>query len=523
MKSVNKKVRRKPAVNKNKITINHRVSGLLVKAQNYYEHGQLEQANFLFQQVLLQEPENLLALNALGIIAMDAGMLLLASEIFNTASAIDADNLIINKNLALVYSRLTNYESAINLYERIIDSNENNGEIHGELARLYLQTGVIEAALTHYRIAFDMNPQDPRNFHGMVQIDAQAITDENIDVVEKLLRKQDLSLDDRRSFYFALGTIYDASERYDEAFANYAVANIAKAVKFDSEKHVDYIDDIIDTFSEELFQQFDTTELNTSLQPVFIVGMPRSGTTLVEQILSGHSDVYAGGELNLISEIAQKLQLTMEQSDAQHMFFENNTEQSLYGFARYYLNDINNLALNNNHKNPSRITDKMPTNFLYLGLITLLFPNAKIIHCRRNPLDVSLSCYFKDFAGDHGYACDLKNIGLYYQQYERLMAHWKKVLPTQIHTVDYEDLVENTQITSKELINFIALEWQQDCKQFNKSKRDFHKAAPVQIRENMQQSTVNHWFYYDNYLHLLKKTLNIFNGADTAGISARPH
>ena len=516
MKTVNKKVRRKPAAKKNKITVNHRVSGQLVKAQNYYEYGQLEQANYLYQQVLQQEPENLSALNGLGIIAMDAGMLSIAAEIFNTASTIDADNLTINKNLALVYSRLTQYDAAIHLYSQIIDNDEENHQVYGELARLYLQTGAMELALTHYRIAFDLNPEDPRNFHGMVQIDAQAITEEHIDIVENLLRKQDLLLDDRCSFYFALGEIYDASERYDEAFANYAVANIAKAVKFDSEKHVDYITAIMNTFTPEIFEEFDNSELNNSTQPVFIVGMPRSGTAVVEQILASHSDVYAGGELNLINEIAEKLQLTIEQTDKQHMFFENNSEKSLSGFARYYINDINNLALNNNHKNPSRITDKMPTNFLYLGLITLLFPKAKIIHCRRNPLDVSLSCYFKDFADDHGYACDLKNIGLYYQQYERLMAHWKKVLATQIHTVDYEELVENTQAASKELIKFIALDWQQGCKQFNKTKRTFHKASPVQVRTNMYQPKVNHWFYYDNHLHLLKKSLNIFNSVDTA-------
>jgi hypothetical protein len=177
----------------------------------------------------------------------------------------------------------------------------------------------------------------------------------------------------------------------------------------------------------------------------------------------------------------------------------------LAGFARYYLNDINNLALNNTHTRPQRITDKMPTNFIYLGLIALLFPNAHIIHCRRNPLDVSLSCFFHDFAGDHGYACDFKDIGLYYQQYERLMEHWKKVLPMNIHTVEYDEISNQTEISSKEIVKFVGLDWQPGCTNLKSQSVE----SRLIVENEQHNSSMEQWGYYEKYLQPLKQTLEI--------------
>jgi len=481
------------------------ISSLILEARKYHESKQLRQANCLYQQVIQLQPGNISALNGLGMIAMDAGMLSLAMELFNFALEQAPKNISLNNNLALVYSRMAEFTAAIDKYTEILQQNAMNGDIHGELARLYLQTGDISLALTHYHLAFRINPSDARNFHGLVQLDRDAITEEDINRVELLLKKEDLPLDDRRSFYFALGAFYDASEKYDEAFANYAVANMSKAVNFDSEKHVEYISKVINTFTPELFHKFNNFELCPSQQPVFIIGMPRSGTTLVEQMLNNHIDIYAGGELNLINNIANKLKLTMEQTDNQYMSFEYNSAETLAGFARYYLNDINNLALNNTHTRPQRITDKMPTNFIYLGLIALLFPNAHIIHCRRNPLDVSLSCFFHDFAGDHGYACDLKDIGLYYQQYERLMEHWKNVLPIDIHTVEYDEISNQTEISSKEIMKFIGLDWQPGCVDLKSQSAE----SRLIVENEQDHSSMEHWGFYEKYLQPLKQTLEM--------------
>lgn len=514
MKNTNKKIKRKEDFRQNKKCKNNRIAKLIVDAQMYYDQKQLQQANYLYQQVLQLEPENIVALNGLGLIAMQAGMLSLAVEFLTAANEINPEHLAINKNLALAYTRLSRFNEAILQYICILDIDENNTEAHAELARLNLQAGHLDLALHHYRYAFELNPEDPENFHGIVQLDSESLTAADIDTVENILNKWDLALEKRSSFYYSLGNVYDACGRYDEAFANYSVANIGigKGITFDAEKHAAYVTDIIHTYSSGLFKKYTGRDLNQSNQPVFIVGMPRSGTTLVEQILASHSDIFAAGELSLIEDISRKIDI-----DDDHDFFKpvkDNSKESLKKIAQFYLNSINNLAINNAQKNPLIISNKQPANFIHLGLIALLFPNARIIHCKRNPLDVCLSCYFQNFSVDHDYAFDLKAVAKYYQQYERLMAHWKKVLPIEIHTVNYEEMVKNTESTSKTLIEFIGLDWQEGCREFYKTKRQVNTASQVQVRKNIYHSSLNRWLHYEKYLHLLKKTLNIFDYAD---------
>ena len=511
MKNTNKKMRHKSAVQRHKKIQGSVVSKLIFDAQEYFDQNQLDQANYLFQQVLQLEPENILALNALALIAMQAGMLTQAVELLNIACEINPQHLTVKKNLALAYTRMSRYDEAILQYTGILDIEKNNSDAHGELARLNLQSGNLDIALNHYRRAFELNPEDPRNLHGIVQLDVNTVTEDDINKVENFLRKQDLPLDKRSSFYFALGNIYDRAARFDEAFANYSVANICKGSKFDNEKHSSFISNIINTFSAEFFENQTNSELNGSNQPVFIVGMPRSGTTLVEQILASHSNVYAAGEINLISHIAQKLGITVDQDQKPSMLPDELSAETLNDLAQFYLNNIKNMAIRNGDKKPLKITNKLPANFVYLGLIAVLFPKARIIHCRRNPLDVCLSCYFQNFAGDHGYANDLKNMGLYYQQYERLMAYWNKVLPIEIHTVDYEEMVKFPQSTSKKLIEFIGLDWQQECNEFYKTKRNVNTASLAQVRKKIYRSSLERWQNYEKYIHLLKKTLNTIN------------
>jgi tetratricopeptide (TPR) repeat protein len=450
---------------------------------------------------------------------MDAGMLSLAADFFNTAYDIAPDNLTLNKNLGLAYTKLSRYEDAMRHYNHILSLDENNGEVHGEMARLYMHAGDMKQALKHYRLAFKINPDDPRNIHGLVQLDARSITPEAINLIEKYLLRPDLPLDMRCSFYFALGAFYDARGKYDEAFANYSVANISKGVTFDAEKHTDFITDIIKTFTPNLFEDYTSFGLNNTAQPVFIVGMPRSGTTLVEQILASHSDIYAAGELNLVSDFAQKLNLSVDCEKDSPEFSVNAGSELLYDLSRFYINHINNLAHNDDHNNPSKITDKMPTNFLYLGLIARLFPKAKIIHCRRNALDVCLSCYFQNFSGDHAYTSDLNNIAYYYQQYERLMAYWEKTLPIEIYNIDYEEITTDLENTSKKLIEFVGLDWQSRCLEFYNTKRNVDTASLVQVRKKIYHSSVNRWQNYDKYLYHLKKIFSVFDYADEDSFS----
>lgn len=531
MRTANKKIRRKQSAQKVQGNKKHRcadsenkemIKTLPADALDYQKKKQPEQASFLYQQVLQQEPDNIYALNGLGVIALDAGMLMLASEFLNAAHASKPNNAIVNQNLGLVYTQLADYPKAIQHYSYILDTDKNNAEIHSELARLYAKIDESRSALKHYRLAFKINPADPGNFQGMVQLDAASISEKDIDIVEKYLLKPNLPLEVRCSFYFSLGKVYDASEKYDEAFANYSVANISKVATFDAEHHVEYIDDIIQTFSAEFFEkqkleQLKKPDSNNSKQPVFIVGMPQSGITSVARLLSNHDNIYLAGELNLIETIAQKMNISAAGDTASYLSIEDIDSEWLAEFSKFYLNHVNAMATDGYCRVPSRIIDKKPSNFLHLGLIALLFPQAHIIHCVADPLDICLSNYFKNYSTDNNYSYDQKNIVLYYQQYERLMAHWNKVLPLEIHTVAYDDMVKSTEIAGRELFNFIDMTWQSEVVDTSRPRSRIKVKHGAGIK---YKAPARHWRYYRKYIHAMLKELMLFNTDSTSGKAA---
>lgn len=525
MKASNKKITQKSlSQSSRKIRgaddeLHNAIKILLTEADDYLERNKLKQANLLYQQVVELEPENIFALNGLGRIALNVGMLLLAVEFFNAASSIDSNNITVNQNLGLVYKKLGRYDKAIQHYIYLLNTDINNDDVHGELANLYLQVGDIKSALKHYRSAFKFNPGEPKNFQGMVQLDARSITADNINTVENYLLKPNLPLEVRCSFYFSLAEVYDSSEKYDEAFANYSVANLSKIAAFDAKKHTQYVTDIIQAFSQDVLQNTDFKG-NDSAKPVFIVGMPQSGITSFDQLLASHSDIVSAGELNLIDNIAKKLNLEDCSDKTGELSIVNTHSKLLHDFSRFYLNHITAITTDENHRIPLRIIDKMPTNFLHLGLISLLFPKAKIIHCVGNPLDICLSNYFKNFSDDNIYSYDQKNIALYYQQYDRLMAHWKKVLPVDIHTVDYENMMLSSEATSRELFGFIGIDWQPGCIESYISNHHAKTDNLIKLKRDTYKLPVQHWRNYKRYAHSMIKDLTLFNAAETPAKAA---
>ncbi len=485
-----------------------RLNKLLVEAQTHHNQRRLEQARDIYQQVLQARPDNAAALHGLGLIALDIGMPETAIEFFTAALQSDAGNTVVKKALALAYIRQNRIDIATELYRELLEWNDSDGDAHGELARLYLLSGKLDEARVHFKRAFAVNPSDPKNLHGLAQLDSDSITDEVLKTVEIQLAKPELALQDRSSFYFALGRIHDQAGRYEEAFANYSVANLAKPMHYEREKHTRFITQTIDIFNAELFERH-TDAGNTTSRPVFIVGMPRSGTTLVEQILASHPDVHAAGELNHIEHLVGSLSSQTDPQPPYPQLLGAVTSADIRSMA----DAQERLIVQTAGHNASRITDKMPLNFLHLGLIALMFPNAHIVHCRRNPLDTCLSCYFQNLSGNHSYAGDLENLGHYYRQYERLMLHWYRVLPLLIHTVDYEKLVAEPETASKQMLAYLGLDWHEDCLHFHRTRRQVNTASLVQVRKPLYTSSVERWRNYDRHLSPLKTALGTEDSA----------
>lgn len=242
---------------------------------------------------------------------------------------------------------------------------------------------------------------------------------------------------------------------------------------------------------------------NPSDAPVFILGMPRSGTSLVEQILASHSHVHGAGEREEMLRLADRLPELLNDSRTYPGCIDGLSISSSAEIADAFLKALKRL-----NPHAARITDKMPGNFHHVGLIATLFPNAKIIHCRRDPRDTCLSIFFGDFVGSHAYSYDLTNLGRYYRQYERLMAHWHKVLPGRILDVSYEDLVEQQEDWSRRMVKFCDLDWERGCLEFHKTSRNVQTRSNAQVRQPIYRSSIARWRPFETHLEPLVAALS---------------
>jgi len=237
-------------------------------------------------------------------------------------------------------------------------------------------------------------------------------------------------------------------------------------------------------------------------RPVFIVGMPRSGTSLIEQILASHPQVFGAGELTDIVRLPLSLHTMLGTERKYPQCLSLLTQDRIDTFAQHYLDKLASLS-----PDASRVIDKMPGNFMHLGFIELLFPDARIIHCMRDPLDTCLSCYFQDFSRSHPYSYDLENLGAFYNEYRKIMQHWRSVLSIPMYEIQYEELVADQEMKSRELVEFCGLEWDERCLNFHETKRYVGTASYDQVRQPMYKKSAGRWKNYENRIDVLKKSL----------------
>jgi hypothetical protein len=260
---------------------------------------------------------------------------------------------------------------------------------------------------------------------------------------------------------------------------------------------------LIDTCTRTLLERGGELGVSSEL-PVFIVGMPRSGTSLVEQILASHPSVMGAGELRDIGRCAERLKTRLNSTEDYPACLVELDQETASELAEQYLERLKSICTDE-----IRVTDKMPGNFLRLGLVAMLLPGARVIHCRRHPLDVCLSCYFQDFIRRSGlsYAFDLQNLGEYHTQYAKLMEHWRHVLPLRLLEVDYEQLVDEPEKMSRHLVEFCGLPWDPACLEYHKTQRNVWTASSWQVRQPIYTQSVGRWKHYETYLQPLKNAL----------------
>jgi tetratricopeptide (TPR) repeat protein len=305
--------------------------------------------------------------------------------------------------------------------------------------------------------------------------------------------------------YFALGKIYEDLGEFEKAFACVREGNRIKRATYayDIKRDNQFFANLKAVFSKQFCDRYESCGHKNNT-PIFILGMPRSGTSLVEQILSSHPLVYGADELKELSQIVLASCRNFSGGEFPGCIV-NYRPQDFERLGARYIESIQQYSSKNH------ITDKMPHNFMYIGMIRLMLPNAKIIHCKRDPLDNCWSLFKTLFAPPHEYAYDLSELGEYYKHYQDLMEHWHLTFPGYIHDIQYENLVTDQKLQTVRLLEYCGLEWHDDCLLFYQAQRRVSTASAVQIRQPIYRSSVHLWKQYKKQLSQLSRILHHSN------------
>ncbi|MDH5301470.1 MAG: sulfotransferase [Gammaproteobacteria bacterium] len=469
---------------------------LLQKGIDAHRQHRLDDARKIYELILQMNPSHPQAAHYLGLIEREQNQLSHACELFEIALTGTPDDAALHYNLALTQQQLGHRESAIKHYHRATTLQPNFPQAYNNLGVILQECGLQEEAAKQFRTALKYDPRRAETYFNLSR--SIRYHEENDDIVriQGLLKQNQLSQSETSKLHFALGKIFDDLKKYDIAFEHYRQANLHSPAYFDPDTFRGFIDDLCATFSKDFFEHHRYFG-NSDRRPTFIVGIPRSGTTLVEQILSSHSKIYGAGELDYFNTIAAAIPRITGTSSLREAYAQFDRNLS-YQIARNYIHNINQLA-------PSAeiFIDKAPLNFLHLGLITLVFPKARIIHVKRDPVDTCLSCYFQNFNEQHAYAADLNSLASVYEQYQKLQQHWQQHLPNTIYTVEYENLVGDTELESRKLIQFLELDWESNCLDYHRQLRRVSTASSWQARQPVYKRSVARWRHYEKHLQPL--------------------
>ncbi len=416
---------------------------------------------------------------------------------YRAALKIKPDHIPALRSLGRALALNSRLDEALACYETALQANPESAEFQGRKAKIYELRGdkksayaLLEPLIKHHAD----EPQVALAFATVCHLGDHC--DEAISAIENILRQDRGQFDPEQQpeLHFAVARLYDQKGKFDLAFKHYRAANELRVRPFDIEHHTRYIDRIINTFTAGALKQSPKTTIPTR-RAVFIVGMPRSGTSLVEQILASHPDVAGGGELDTVKKLLATLPSDRQTGIRYPENFAALTPDACHRAAQTYLDELAKISTKARY-----VTDKMPQNFLHLGLISRLFPDAHIIHCQRHPVDTCLSCYFQDFSEQQGFSFRLETLAPYYRQYQRLMAHWQQVLDMPVFNISYEALIENPQQLTRQLLEYLELEWNDACLASHKNKRLVNTASYDQVRHPIYKRSAGRWKNYKKHI-----------------------
>lgn len=386
-----------------------------------------------------------------------------AAETYRTALRLKPGDVQLLNDLGGTLRQQGDLNGAIYCYRQAAELDQNNPDIQVNLGLVLEQNGDVSAALGCYENALERKPGYGKAVRCVTDLRDFTLDDrEEIVKIESLLDKKQLTKADREAIYWALGKIYDDCGLFGRAFDHYRAANDLrrerKNLVFDAAAYVQQISDLIDTYAPEFFKQRQDFGNQTEL-PVFVVGMSRSGKSCVERLIVRHAEAFGADEIDYFNLVHKELSAQAGASRSYQERVALLDAETAQALARGYIKHVSKRA-----GEVRRVVDSMP-NYLNVGLIALLFPKARIIHCRRHPLDMGLAIYFKSFAGRHDYAYQLNDIATHFKGYQRLMDHWREVIPNPVLDVDYEDMVTNQKQACHRIFEFCGVDGTEKCQE----------------------------------------------------------
>ncbi len=500
--------------------------------------GKAEDACQTFSKAVSINPGFVEANVALGRVYISMQMFLQALEPLETALQINADQPQVSSLYGDALAACGRTTQAIYVFKKLLDQYPNKVELICKVGGLYsgfsdlkqarecfekalkIESGHIGARLAYidvlrlqkdYSMALveidELFKAEPKNIKVAVLYSYLCHLNNSCEKVisrlEGFLDDPGLSRPDEVNICFGLGRLCDARADYDKAFGFFKRGNALKAGRYNIDASNAMVSAWIAGYGREVMQGKQLKKSRDHGQPVFVVGVPRSGTTLIEQMLSSHEDVYGAGELTDMVDILRDYRGSDFQNNNIKHEAKNFLAADLEAMAEEYRGCLDRVSNGERY-----VVDKLPGNFIRLGLIAILFPDAKIINCIRNPIDTCLSCYFHDFTGVHSYLYDMDDLVSFYKNYQRLMKYWHETLPIPIIDVCYEDVVADQAGESRRMFEFLELKWDENCLRFYENDRAVVTSSHGQVQKPIYNSSISRWKNYEKHIEPLIKGLS---------------
>lgn len=471
--------------------------------QVYININDFATATSCFRQALEYDARHFNAINNLANCLRHAGDLEKALTLYEQAREIEPQNPVFAFNYGIALNALGRPRDAIEWLTKATEYSAGHYLAHHHLGVLFEQLGEFQDANANYEAALQYQPQYYDSLAALLNSREYDANEAQLGMAREALQQDKLAPETKLRLEHALGKHFEKAGDYDTAFRHFRNSNETKKSitrPFDIDAFSSQFDRLIDFYTPERIEQL-ARYGSQDERPVFVVGLPRTGTSLTEQILSSHSAVHGAGELSYMQSLADQVESSIGGVGAKGA--SPLSQRSIEGLGKTYLDGLGRQA----PESSQRIVDKYPLNYMHVGLISILFPRAKVIHCQREPLDVAISCYTVLFKSGNEFANDLLHFGMYYKEYLRLMEHWSVVLRAPCFELHYEDLIRKPEDVTRELIAFCDLPWEEECLRFERNKRMVRTPSNWQVRQKLFDTSIARWKNYEQHLLELKSFL----------------